>query len=75
MLKENNLILHVHLQGSMCQAAVCTGMEDAAGEVGEGACFSLALQPGCICLARLSLETDKVCAGDRQQDGSDLQTH
>lgn len=27
VLKENNLILHAHLQGSMCQAAVCTEME------------------------------------------------
>lgn len=47
MLKENNLILRAPLQGRMCQAAVSTGMEDAPGEVGEGECFSLALQPGC----------------------------
>lgn len=37
--------------------------------------FPLHCSQAAVCLARLSLETDKACAGDRQQDGSDLQTH
>lgn len=77
VLQENNLLLHAHLQRRMCQAAVCTGMEDAPGEVGEGGCFSFSVQLGhcsTVCLARLCLLRDKVCVGDRQQDGSDLQT-
>lgn len=64
VLQENNLLLHARLQRRMCQAAVCTGMEDAPGEVGEGECFSFSVQLGhCLPCKAVPCERQSVCWG------------
>lgn len=72
MLEENNLILHAHLQEARLLCALGWKMHHKWVRV---VAFPLHCSQAALRLARLSLVTDKACAWDRQQDGSDLQTH
>lgn len=42
----------------------CVHWDGRPGEVGEGGCFSFALQPGCSLPCKAELVTYKACAGD-----------
>lgn len=42
----------------------CVHWDGRPGEVGEGGCFSFALEPGCSLPCKAELVTDKACAGD-----------